>query len=201
LESRVQCEGIEALFTTCPEAKCSSVVGEDMFKLLLAEPLFTKYKAYLVRSYIEKSTSVKWCPARGCDQAIEYPKDKPRTVLCKCGSSWCFKCCGDAHQPISCEDLTKWKLKSISDTEGTIEDWLLVNTKRCPGCQKYIQKNQGCMHMTCKCGHQFCWLCLGCWTQHGSDTGGVSSCNRFTAMRDAGDLRDEERERFWQSRI
>jgi len=40
------------------------------------------------------------------------------------------------------------------------------------------------MHMTCQrgaggCGHEFCWLCRGPWSQHGSHTGGYYSCNKY----------------------
>jgi ariadne-1 len=40
------------------------------------------------------------------------------------------------------------------------------------------------MHMTCRkdasgCGHEFCWICLGNWKEHGSSTGGFYQCNRF----------------------
>jgi len=38
--------------------------------------------------------------------------------------------------------------------------------------------------MTCNssvggCGHEFCWLCRGPWTEHGSETGGYYSCNKY----------------------
>ena len=32
--------------------------------------------------------------------------------------------------------------------------------KRCSECNIPIEKNGGCNHMHCKCGHHFCWLCL-----------------------------------------
>ena len=34
--------------------------------------------------------------------------------------------------------------------------------KRCPRCQIYTEKNEGCNHMTCvNCKCQRCWLCEG----------------------------------------
>lgn len=40
------------------------------------------------------------------------------------------------------------------------DDWtspLPPGCKRCPSCQVTIEKNGGCDHMTCRCGHQFWW--------------------------------------------
>jgi ariadne-1 len=35
------------------------------------------------------------------------------------------------------------------------------------------------MHMTCsQCRHEFCWLCLGTWSEHGERTGGFYNCNK-----------------------
>lgn len=73
--------------------------------------------------------------------------------------------------------------------------WLLANTKTCPKCKNAIQKNLGCMHMTCRCGYQFCWLCLGDWTSHGDSTGGYYRCNVFQVQHDKGKLKDEESKR------
>ena len=43
-------------------------------------------------------------------------------------------------------------------------------------CHKPIEKNKGCNHMTCsQCRHEFCWICMGPWRQHGSSTGVFTS--------------------------
>ena len=69
--------------------------------------------------------------------------------------------------------LAKWQLKNSSEAQNTA--WMLINTKPCPKCGKPIEKNQGCMHMTCMkpCRHEFCWLCLGPWKEHGETSGGT----------------------------
>ena len=61
--------------------------------------------------------------------------------------------------------------------------WLKVNTKKCPKCKTNIEKNSGCMHMTCqKCRHEFCWLCLGDYKKHQSETG-IGLCNNFNDVQ------------------
>mmetsp|Transcript_30989 Transcript_30989/g.30648 ORF Transcript_30989/g.30648 Transcript_30989/m.30648 type:complete len:334 (+) Transcript_30989:601-1602(+) len=120
---------------------------------------------------------------------------KAKDIICKCGYSWCFKCGKEAHRPLDCEKLNKWNERNSGVSLSGEDDWLVANTKQCPSCKVRIQKNQGCMHMTCKCGYQFCWLCGGNWTEHGEATGGFYKCNKFEAKQKRGELSAEERKR------
>lgn len=69
-------------------------------------------------------------------------------IDCPCSNDWCFTCMQKAHRPVNCELLAKWfdRIKGGSDDTNI---WLKLNTKNCPKCTCPIQKNQGCMHMTC----------------------------------------------------
>lgn len=50
--------------------------------------------------------------------------------------------------------------------------------------------------MTCsQCRHEFCWLCLGRWDEHGDRTGGYYQCNRYEAAKKRGDYNDDIRKR------
>jgi ariadne-1 len=76
--------------------------------------------------------------------------------------------------------VRKWITKNSAESENL--NWILANTKPCPKCHRPIEKNQGCMHMTCsQCRHEFCWLCNGTWSEHGERTGGFYACNRCAA--------------------
>jgi ariadne-1 len=35
-----------------------------------------------------------------------------------------------------------------------------------------------------KCGYEFCWMCLGKWSEHNSSTGGYYQCNIFEKHKD-----------------
>lgn len=64
-----------------------------------------KLELYELRSYVEDSQRLVWCPAPNCEHAVECVKDlgadEPLDVLCKCGSSFCFSCQEEAHRPVS----------------------------------------------------------------------------------------------------
>ena len=53
--------------------------------------------------------------------------------------------------------------------QRNFKDW-----KRCPRCHMFIEKNEGCNHMTCLCSHQFCYVCLADWQERHYQCGSVT---------------------------
>lgn len=48
---------------------------------------------------------------------------------------------------MDCATVHRWVLKNSAESENL--NWILAHTKQCPKCKRPIEKNQGCMHMTC----------------------------------------------------
>jgi ariadne-1 len=84
-------------------------------------------------------------------------------------------------------------MKNSAESENM--NWILANSKPCPKCKRPIEKNHGCMHMTCSCRYEFCWLCLGPWAEHGERTGGFYACNRFERGKQRGEYDAEQKQR------
>ena len=80
-------------------------------------------------------------------------KSKNKYVKCENGHKFCFECLRPWHGDDSCEkslekEFLNWKKNK--------------NLKRCPKCKIYIEKNEGCNHMTCSnCKFEWCWLYEG----------------------------------------
>ena len=161
------------LAATCPMKFCNYQVPSEIFKNLFKDDVneLNIYKKCLVRNFTESNADVKLCPNPKCDKIIKLPGHGMYDIKCPCGTVFCFKCLNETHRPCDCYMLEIWEKKTKNDAENV--KWLLVNTKQCPNCKKYIEKNQGCNHMTCRkeaggCGYEFCWICLGEWKPHGT---------------------------------
>ena len=180
LSQKVKEEG-EAARIQCPKERCHRIVDSKSLKLLVADDVKDRYEVLLTRTYVDDKENLKWCPAPECIYALDCAikkRDLSRivpTVQCACKHSFCFGCTLADHQPPPCSLVKKWLKKCEDDSETS--NWISANTKECPKCQSTIEKNGGCNHMTCrKCKHEFCWMCMGLWSEHGTSW---YNCNRF----------------------
>mmetsp|Transcript_26262 Transcript_26262/g.29052 ORF Transcript_26262/g.29052 Transcript_26262/m.29052 type:complete len:509 (-) Transcript_26262:99-1625(-) len=188
-------EGPSCIQKTCPEANCSELMSEIEVRVAAPNSL-PKFESYQLRSFVESNTLTRWCPGPGCERiacasstlAMEQANNVAHCDLCDI--SFCAKCAEEPHSPANCKDLARWNEKCKNESETA--NWILANTKSCPKCSSRIEKNQGCNHMTCqKCKHEFCWICMQDWSEHGANTGGYYKCNKFdTSGTDENDVSD-----------
>uniref|UniRef100_A0A2P2LQL4 RBR-type E3 ubiquitin transferase n=1 Tax=Rhizophora mucronata TaxID=61149 RepID=A0A2P2LQL4_RHIMU len=189
-------DGPGCLMLRCPDPSCVAAVGQNMINMLASDEDKGKYSRYFLRSYIEDNRKTKWCPAPGCDYAVDFVVGSGSyDVTCRCSYSFCWNCTEEAHRPVDCGTVAKWILKNSAESENM--NWILANSKPCPKCKRPIEKNQGCMHITCTppCKFEFCWLCLGAWSEHGERTGGFYACNRYETAKQEGVYDEAEKRR------
>lgn len=190
IRDKVLSDGPNCVFTKCPQLRCNVAIPHSMFLAYLPDEPYEdginyreKYLLWHCKQFTDHNKSIKWCPQKNCNYISERSDYcLKETVICKCGNSFCFSCGKEDHVPASCKVVEAWLNKEQSDSENLT--WIKANTKPCPKCSSNIEKNQGCMHMTCKkCNHAFCWLCLTEWSKHGSGTGGYYACNIYDKLK------------------
>ncbi|KAF2322250.1 hypothetical protein P3X46_010523 [Hevea brasiliensis] len=190
-------DGACCLILPCPDPSCRVAVDQDLINSFkeLPEEYKARYARFLLRSYVEEcgKRRIKWCPGPGCENAVEFSSGNCKNfdVLCDCSHEFCWNCPADeAHSPANCEMVAKWMKKNSDESDNV--NWILAYTKPCPKCMTPIEKNHGCMHMTCRppCKFEFCWLCLGEWKSHGD----YYSCNAYEKAKRDGDY-DEENQK------
>jgi hypothetical protein len=77
----------------------------------------------------------------------------------KCKKKYCLDCQVEWHAGVSCEKYKKWAAEN--NQADQLFDKYKHNSKGkdCPKCKRYIEKTNGCDHMRCRCGTEFCYSC------------------------------------------
>ncbi|EJD53297.1 hypothetical protein AURDEDRAFT_157868 [Auricularia subglabra TFB-10046 SS5] len=124
----------------------------DVDTVLDALPRDVRRRSLSRLSEIENLLRV-YCP---CGAVLGMQHDLPPFVTCvECAAVVCASC-RSAHP----EDLT------CAQHEDALPIVDMANThswRRCPGCRSYVERTDGCPHMTCRCSTQFCYLCAALW--------------------------------------
>ncbi|GAA5828559.1 hypothetical protein JCM3770_005572 [Rhodotorula araucariae] len=186
ISSKVTDEG-ESRRIECMQNDCNVIVDEKTVELLVPPDILGRYRTLLNRTYVDDNPRMRWCPAPNCEFAVQCAV-APRsldviipTVQCACGHIFCFGCQLDGdHRPCCCPIVRRWVKKCKDDSETS--NWISANTKECTKCHSTIEKNGGCNHMTCKkCKWEFCWVCMGPWSEHGTSW---YNCSRYEEKAD-----------------
>ncbi|KAK3604433.1 hypothetical protein CHS0354_013833 [Potamilus streckersoni] len=146
-----------------------------------------------IAANVKSNRLLYWCKKPDCKHAVKVADYDTKPVSSKCGHTFCLACGENWHHPDKLVWLRKWRM--ISDDELKTYDWIAANTKECPKCHVAIERDGGCNHMICEhqnCKTEFCWACLGPWTNHVLQG---NNCNNYI-QNAARQVRDpEERSR------
>ncbi|CCD63137.1 RBR-type E3 ubiquitin transferase [Caenorhabditis elegans] len=171
---------------SCLAEGCENEAQQGMVQEALGEELFAKYEAHMLEKAIREMDDSMECPNENC-QMVAYLTDSQRNLVeCSyCNYSFCNLCKGTFHGVSRCkfrkEDeeriMKEWNEADEAGKEEmykrygeknmkALEErflnrgWLEENSKQCPKCLVYIEKDEGCNKMHCtKCNASFCWLC------------------------------------------
>jgi hypothetical protein len=97
----------------------------------------------------------RYCPTPDCPQVY---RPGPRNSVYSCPTCLlriCPHCHVEYHEGVTCFDREL-------DTEAGFEEYVRKHSvKQCPGCRMWIQRAEGCNHMTCTlCHTHTCWVCM-----------------------------------------
>ncbi|KAL0938737.1 IBR domain-containing protein [Colletotrichum truncatum] len=142
----------------------------------------------LGKTYKERSDEWKipigdrlYCSQPDCSLWIKPDQVNPglRVARCTNGHWSCTICRGPQHDNSNCpQDRDMALTNALAEEEG----W-----QHCSQCQALVEHREACQHMTCRCGHQFCYVCGRKWRS--------CSCtmDQLTAIKAGAATRREQR--------
>ncbi|KAJ1276816.1 hypothetical protein BS78_05G244500 [Paspalum vaginatum] len=156
---------------------CGSVLDPELCQGIISRETFEGWSATLCMSMVrrEYSDDVCYCPFNDCSEIMvdDHGGEVVTESECPvCRRLFCARCRVPWHAVITCAeyeqlapgDRGKEDLVALEMAKG--KKW-----RRCPRCKFWVERHDGCVHITCRCGFQFCYGCGEPWGQ------GHSSCN------------------------
>lgn len=149
----------------CPTIDCRRpMTDQDIVNVMGNNEMMNSIRRQLHPIWCQQN-GLRHCPTPNCNH--QYMAQGTRVVTCPdCQHQYCGSC-SELHDPaLTCNDArvqreregTRQRLKNEEDeTQRLFER---NNVKQCPRCNVNIYRTVGCDHMTCRCGHEFCWICL-----------------------------------------
>lgn len=123
------------------------------------EELLRKLDKLIVNNYVmQHPDEASCCPTAGCDYAFIYERDDDHFTCPVCGREYCLKCKSNWHNGKTCKEYRKG-LKNINTDDKFYQFAKGQKFKQCPYCHFWVEKNEGCNHIACRCGNHFCYKC------------------------------------------
>ncbi|KAG9084809.1 hypothetical protein FS749_004937 [Ceratobasidium sp. UAMH 11750] len=125
----------------------------------------TIFTPELVRAFEQKAQEFKtpnrlYCHSPTCSTflgpAVGNEREKSNKQCTRCYRHTCNFCKGAGHAShVPCTtDTAAQQVLALGRQEG----W-----QSCPSCHHMVELSVGCYHMTCRCRHEFCYLCAQQW--------------------------------------
>ncbi|KAJ7349090.1 hypothetical protein DFH08DRAFT_135444 [Mycena albidolilacea] len=142
------------------EATCETPIPIPTIERFLPASQFQQLLEMAFLRHVEQHPQeFKYCKTPDCSQVYRRSALATAVTCPSCFFVVCSSCDEEAHEGMSCEE--KRVQSDPGEQERRNDEWARANgVKRCPTCAVWIEKTEGCNHMTCKCGAHLCWICV-----------------------------------------
>jgi hypothetical protein len=127
----------------CLQEGCKTTLDKTLpIYSLLDAPTIHKLEQFEVYKFLLKHPDHTSCKVNNCSGVLPIKEAKCK----KCAAIHCKKCLNLSHEgtcPASADDKMMQQL----------------SFRRCPACRSWVERNEGCQHINCKCGTDFCYSC------------------------------------------
>ena len=131
---------------------CGNLVPVDIAARFLSRRFIAEYRLLALE---RETPNPVYCAAPNCSTFLPPASISGDAARCtKCEQTTCRLCKQLAHQGVCAEDTAGQGVLDLARRER----W-----QACGRCQQLVEKAYGCVHMTCRCGYHFCYVCGGAW--------------------------------------
>ncbi|XP_072996193.1 E3 ubiquitin-protein ligase RSL1 [Typha latifolia] len=178
MKQHVEVKLLHGMLPHCPHEGCNVKLNVESSRKFLTSKLLEIMVQRIKEESIPPAEKI-YCPYPRCSalmslneaicpqqesssQKSTFGTSRLRKCI-KCDGSFCVKCKVPWHERMSCYDYKRLnpnrrpedaKLQSLARQKL----W-----RQCVKCNHMIELAEGCFHMTCRCGYEFCYTCGKKW--------------------------------------
>ncbi|XP_065865107.1 E3 ubiquitin-protein ligase RSL1-like [Euphorbia lathyris] len=164
MKKHVEMKLLHGMVPKCPHQGCNSELSIENCNKFLTSKLREMMRQRLKEASIPVTDKV-YCPFPHCSALMskkELVGSAARKCL-ECDGFFCVNCKVPWHNNITCGVYKEMNPNPPADdvklkTLATKNLW-----RQCVKCSHMIELSQGCYHITCRCGFEFCYKCGGEW--------------------------------------
>ncbi|XP_062194517.1 E3 ubiquitin-protein ligase RSL1-like isoform X2 [Phragmites australis] len=206
MKEHVKVKLLNGMLPACPQDGCATKLSVEGSKIFLSPRLLGIMVQRIKEGQIPPSQKI-YCPYPKCSALMSLGEViRPMQESCskytaadaatlrkcvQCRGSFCINCKVPWHDRMSCYDYKR------RYPHARPEDAKLQNLARqrlwrqCVKCKHMIELAEGCYHMICVCGYEFCYTCGKEWKEKKASC----SCplwDEHNIIRDDDDYEEDE---------
>lgn len=142
----------------CPCINCRYYISTPELKSFLPVASYALLEDALLEPNLQTADKF-YCPFSDCsvllDPCCDSNQSDNNCVECPvCKRFICVKCGVRWHSSLSCDDFQDRPPHGLDNGDDVENRW-----RQCRMCERMIELTHGCYHITCWCGHEFCYSC------------------------------------------
>ncbi|GFQ03897.1 probable E3 ubiquitin-protein ligase ari3 [Phtheirospermum japonicum] len=129
----------------CPGVDCKGVLEMDACRAIVPSDVISAWDEMICESMISQSHKF-YCPYKNCSGLLVNEIESGDDVIIReadnCRAPW--------HSGIGCEDFLKLGKNEREQEDIKVHELAKKNKwQRCPRCKFFVEKKEGCLHITC----------------------------------------------------
>ena len=165
LEVKIKDGEIQSTDIKCPEQKCNEPIEFSTLEYILSKEIIDKFIKFTLINLKGKNEEEMFlrCHTKDCENIFLITKNQQDTLhTCEaCNVKFCIFCI-DPHDGMTCNEYKK-NLNEKKNDDLFFEMVDKTKIKQCWNCKNFVERNQGCNRLPCRCGQMFCYLCGNKW--------------------------------------
>ncbi|CAN1145572.1 E3 ubiquitin-protein ligase RSL1 [Linum perenne] len=169
MKQHVEVKLLHGMVPKCPSDGCKTELEVGSCQKFLTPKLIETMHLRIKEASIPAAEKV-YCPYPKCSALMSrkdvfefFGSERTSTRKClKCHGLFCINCKVPWHSGMDCDLYKKVNPNPSEDTK--LKSLASMNLwRQCMKCNHMIELAEGCYHMTCRCGNEFCYNCGAEW--------------------------------------